>query len=242
MRNTASLNLRQLLGRPSFYLIVAAALFSTMLACKKKEAESKPIVTVQTAVVQKTDLVQTVESEAILYPVSQAAITPKVSAPVKRFYVNRGNHVKEGQLLAVLENSDLSAAAIENRGGLEQAQAAYSNATRSSLPEEWKKAELDASAAAQTLEAQQKLYFSREELFKQGALPRKELDQAGLALTQAREINSSPRKRNCNLLAASSWARRRNCITRRYAVPSAALSPIDRFMLAKPQPLAFRCS
>ena len=129
------------------------------------------------------------EIEATLYPINQAAITPKVSAPVRRFYVIRGDRVREGQLLAVLENNDLSAAAIENRGGLEQAQAAYSSATRATLPEEWKKAELDANASRQMLEAEQKLYTSREELYKQGALPRKDLDQAGVALTQARNQN-----------------------------------------------------
>jgi multidrug efflux pump subunit AcrA (membrane-fusion protein) len=167
-------------------LPLAFCLLLTVSACKKDEAESKPIVTVQTAMVANTDLVQTVESEATLYPVNQAAITPKVSAPVKQFYVDRGSRVKRGQLLAVLENSDLSAAAIENRGSLEQAQAAYSSATRATLPEEWKKAELDASASRQLLEAEQKLYSSREDLYHQGALPRKDLDQAALALTQAR--------------------------------------------------------
>ncbi len=166
--------------------LLAVAVLLSAAACKKDEAEAKPIVTVQTAVVQQTDLVQTVESEATLYPVNQAAITPKISAPVKQFYVNRGSRVNEGQLLAVLENSDLSASAIENRGTLEQARAAYSTATLASLPEEWKKAELDASAAKQLLDAEQKLYSSREELYKQGALPRKELDQAGVALTLAR--------------------------------------------------------
>jgi HlyD family secretion protein len=35
-------------------------------------------------------------------------------------------------------------------------------------------------------DAQQKVYDSRQELFKQGALPRKDLDQAGVSLTQAR--------------------------------------------------------
>ncbi len=35
-------------------------------------------------------------------------------------------------------------------------------------------------------DAQQKVYDSRQELFKQGALPRKDLDQAGVTLTQAR--------------------------------------------------------
>jgi HlyD family secretion protein len=190
MRNTGSMKILRISRRESLYLpLVIGSLFLAMTACKKNEAETKPVVTVQTAVVQQTDMVQTVESEATLYPINQAAITPKVSAPVKQFYANRGSRVKQGQLLAVLENRDLSAAAIENRGGLEQAQAAYSSATRSSLPEEWKKAELDASAARQVLEAEQKLYSSREDLYKQGALPRKELDQAGLALTQARNQN-----------------------------------------------------
>lgn len=167
--------------------LVLGVLFS--VGCKKEEGEVKPVVTVQAAVVQKIAMVQTVESEATLYPINQAAITPKVSAPVRRFYVNRGSRVREGQLLAVLENSDLSAAAVENRGGLEQAQAAYSSATRATLPEEWKKAELDANASRQMLEAEQKLYNSREELYKQGALPRKDLDQAGVALTQAHNQN-----------------------------------------------------
>lgn len=169
--------------------LLLGALLLSIDGCKKDEAGSKPVVTVQTAVAQKADLVQTVVSEATLYPINQAAITPKVSAPVKTFYVNRGSRVHQGQLLAVLENTDLSAAAIENRGGLEQAQAAYSNATNASLPEEWKKAELDAGAARQMLEAEQKLYSSRENLFQQGALPRKELDQSKLALTQARNQN-----------------------------------------------------
>jgi RND family efflux transporter MFP subunit len=35
-------------------------------------------------------------------------------------------------------------------------------------------------------DAQQKVYDSRQELFKQGAMPRKDLDQAGVSLTQAR--------------------------------------------------------
>jgi len=54
------------------------------------------------------------------------------------------------------------------------------------LPEEVQKAQGDTQAAKVTLEAEQKVYDSRQELYKQGALPRKELDQAGVALTQAR--------------------------------------------------------
>ena len=51
---------------------------------------------------------------------------------------------------------------------------------------ETQKATLDATAAKQTLEAQEKVYQSRKQLFEQGAMPRKELDQALVDVTQAR--------------------------------------------------------
>ena len=50
-----------------------------------------------------------VTADAVLYPRDQANIVPKISAPVRRFLVNRGDHVKQGQLLAELENRDLVA-------------------------------------------------------------------------------------------------------------------------------------
>src|SRR5262249_4258683 len=104
----------------------------------------------------------------------------------KKFLVNRGSHVRTGQLLAVLENRDLAAAAQENKGAYDQAQAAYETTTAADLPQEIQKAQLDVQAAKQQLDASQKVYGSRQELFQQGALPRKELNQAGSELTNAR--------------------------------------------------------
>jgi multidrug efflux pump subunit AcrA (membrane-fusion protein) len=135
-----------------------------------------------------------VNAEATIFPVAQSAITPKINAPVKKFYVVRGQKVREGQLLATLENRDLSAAAMDNKGAYEQAQAAYTTNVGATLPEETQKAELDVQTAQQELDAQQKLYSSREDLFKQGALPRKELDQAGVTLAQARSQYNIARK------------------------------------------------
>jgi RND family efflux transporter MFP subunit len=127
-----------------------------------------------------------VVAHGVLFPLQQAAITAKITAPVHKFYVNRGSKVHAGQLLAQLENRDLAASSEENKGNLEQAQAAYETTTGASLPEELQKAQLDVEAAKKMLEAQQKVFTSREELFQQGALPRKELDQSGVDLTQAK--------------------------------------------------------
>jgi RND family efflux transporter MFP subunit len=100
--------------------------------------------------------------------------------------VNRGSRVHRGQLLAVLENRDLAAAEIENKGAFEQAQATYGLETTSALPEEWQKAELDLRTAKEAYDAEQKVYGSRQVLFKQGALPRKELDASAVSLAQAK--------------------------------------------------------
>src|SRR6266852_4915494 len=154
--------------------------------CSKEDKEESATVSVQAATAQKADISRLVKAEATIFPVAQSAITPKINAPVKKFYVVRGQKVRQGQLLATLENRDLSAAAMDNQGAYEQAQAAYTTNVGATLPEETQKAELDVQTAQQELDAQQKLYSSREDLFKQGALPRKELDQAAVTLAQAR--------------------------------------------------------
>ena len=174
---------RAAVRRGAVAAVVAAALVST--ACSGSK-EKEPVVTVQTAVAKRTAIARMVTSEAVLYPLNQAAITPKISAPVHAFYVNRGSKVRSGQLLAVLENQDLAAAEMENKGVLEQAQAGYESSTAAGIPEGMQKAELDLEQTQKAFDAAQKVYQSRQELYRQGALPRKQLDEAGVALTQAR--------------------------------------------------------
>jgi multidrug efflux pump subunit AcrA (membrane-fusion protein) len=171
------------------------------VGCSKEAGEKEPVVPVQVASVQKTTLEHSISAEAVLFPLAQSAITPKIGAPVKTFYVRRGSPVHEGQLLAVLENRDLAAAAQDTKGTYDQAQATYEISTASDLPQEVQKAELDAQAAKKLLDAQQKVYDSRQELFQQGALPRKELDQSGVDLTQARNQYEMAEKHRDALMA-----------------------------------------
>lgn len=156
------------------------------VGCSSDKGDQQPVVTVQVAPVQKTTIEHTITTQAILFPRQQAAIVPKISAPVQKFLVKRGSPVHEGELLAVLENRDLTAAAQDTKGSYDQAQAVYETTTRASLPEEIKKAEADSQQAQQALDAQEKVYESRQQLFDQGALPRKELDQSRVDITTAR--------------------------------------------------------
>jgi HlyD family secretion protein len=158
-------------------------------------------VPVEVVSVKRTSIQRLITAEAVLYPLQQAALTPKVSAPVKKFYVKRGSRVHRGELLAVLENRDLAAAEEDSKGSYDQAQAVYETTTTTGLPEEIQKATLDAQAAQQLLEAQQKIYNSRQELYQQGAMPRKDLDQAGVDLTNARNQHEIAQKHLDALLA-----------------------------------------
>lgn len=165
-------------------LVAAAWLFCA--ACSSEKPAEPPTVSVQVAPVEKTTIQHVVEAQAILFPLQQAAIIPKISAPVQKFLVKRGSPVKQGQVLAVLENRDLSAAAQDSEGAYKQAQAVYETTTAANLPEEIRKAEADAQQAQQALDAQEKVFQSRQQLFEQGALPRKELDQSRVDIVQAR--------------------------------------------------------
>jgi HlyD family secretion protein len=175
-------------------LTALTVLLVSLSACSREPAAKEPIVPVQVAPVKKVTIQHTVVAEAILFPLAQSAIVPKISAPVKTFLVKRGSRVHEGELLAVLEHQDLAAAAADTKGTYDQAQAAYEISTGAELPAEMQKAQLETQATKQLLEAQQKVYDSRQELFQQGALPRKELDQAGVDLTQARNLHEMAQK------------------------------------------------
>jgi len=136
----------------------ASALIGIILVsgCRKgKEEEQAPVVTVDVAPVLLSQIQRTIRADGLLYPKQQAAIVPKVAAPIKRNAVQKGAKVKAGQLLVELENSDLAGAATESRAAYDLAEATYETTAKATVPQESQKAELDARAAKDALAAAQ---------------------------------------------------------------------------------------
>ena len=181
---------------PSVSFLALAVLASFAVAgCSSREgSESGPVVTVEVATAKRATIERHVTAEAILFPLHQAVITPKISTPVSKFYVDRGSHVHAGELLAELENHDLEGAAAESKGAYEQAEANYQNAIKAALPEELQKAELDAKETKEALNAAQKVYDARRSLYQQGAVAQRDLDDATVSLTQAENAYQIARK------------------------------------------------
>jgi multidrug efflux pump subunit AcrA (membrane-fusion protein) len=170
----------------NWFGIILLSICAGVSGCNKGEKEVQPVVAVQVAKAEPKSLTETIIADAVVFPIRQAAITSKVTAPIKKLYVQRGDRVHQGQLLATLENADIAASVTENRGGYEQAEAVHATATQAGIPEETRKAELDLQQAKENLDAQTKLLESRRLLFEQGALPRKDLDAANVSYTQAK--------------------------------------------------------
>src|SRR3954468_12655605 len=176
-------------ARPAIALRIllasVAALPMFLIAGCQKEPTPAVEVTVQAEHPEQGTISEHISVDAILSPLAQAAIEPKITAPVKKFYVQRGAKVKEGELLAVLENADLTAAALDNKGTYMAAQASYETATKAQVPEDVQKAELDFAQAKANLDLNQSIVKGRTQLFAEGAIPGRDLDTAQAALVQA---------------------------------------------------------
>ena len=169
--------------------LLALAMLSGCGKTKEKEAEAAEAPTpvlVETAVLGAID--HMVVADAVLYPLNQANVTPKISAPVKRVLVNRGDRVKAGQVVAELESGDLVAAANESRSQYEQSQATYQMVIGAAIPEDRTKAQADLQSAQQAYEAAKTLYNNRVALVKEGALAQKLADDAKVSMVQAQSL------------------------------------------------------
>ena len=164
-------------------LTAAACLLS---GCKKTDTVEASEVTVQAEAAAIKPLTESVTAESVLAPQAQAAIVPKISAPIKAFFVQRGTHVSQGQLLATLEHADLDAAVRDSHGAMKQADATYITTTRAGVVEDLQKARLDLAQAKANLDVAQSVFNSRQNLMKEGAAPRRDFETAEAALVQAK--------------------------------------------------------
>ena len=170
---------------PKFVCALAAAV-CLLSGCKKADTVEASEVTVQAEKAAVKPLTESISAESVLTPQAQAAIVPKISAPVREFYVQRGAHVAQGQLLATLEHADLDAAVRDSHGALKQADATYVTTTKAGVIEDLQKARLDLAQAKANLESQQNVVNARENLLKEGAVPRRDFETAQAGLVQAK--------------------------------------------------------
>src|SRR5712691_2479173 len=165
--------------------IISGLLLSACRSAPKEDVVA-PVVTVDVAPVLNAQIQRVIRTQALIYPLQQAAIASKISAPIKKIYVEKGAAVRAGQLLVELENQDIVGALKESQAAKALAEATFETTARATVPEEIQKAELDVQAAKTALDAQQAIFDSRQTLYKEGAIAQKDVNDAQVSVTQAR--------------------------------------------------------
>ena len=172
-------------------------------------SSAEPVVNVETTHAKVQSIQNVVSVQGILFPIHQASLAPKITAPVRKFFVNRGSRVHRGELLALLENEDLAAGVVSAEGSYDQAKATYASTTSSTLPEEIQTAKLNLEDTKTGLQAQQQLYESESKLYQEGAIARKQVDAAQVALTAAKSAYQTAEKHLQNLQASGAAEQQR---------------------------------
>lgn len=176
-------------------MVAAAALLTCSITsgCKKRTADKDSNSTASAVSVQAEHptvgpISEEIPADAILTPLAQAALAPKISAPIRAEYVQRGAHVRKGQLLLTLEDRDLQGSALDSRGAVTSAQAAYTTAMQATIPEDVQKAQLDVDQAKANLEVANRTAEERKRLLAQGAIAGRDVDTAIAAAVQAQAM------------------------------------------------------
>ena len=123
------------------------------------------------AKVEKGDLAKSVVATGEITPITKVEIKSKASGIVKRLYVDAGDRVKKGQLLAELDKEEIQARVAQARAQLEASEAS-SNGTRADLD----RAKVDAEGPDVPL--LKRAYERAQGMAKEGVVSASALDDA----------------------------------------------------------------
>jgi multidrug efflux pump subunit AcrA (membrane-fusion protein) len=176
-------------------LVAVAAIVAVVLILRGRKAakgegeteEANVVVSVKVAKAEKQPIAQQVTALGTVFPRDTAQVSPKISAQIKQMPLWKNRVVHAGDVLAVLESSDLQAQRNEAAGALNEARAAARSVETGTIPQnnaQDQKALRDARAAADNA---RRVYERRQALYNAGGISKKDLEASQLDLTKAED-------------------------------------------------------
>jgi HlyD family secretion protein len=166
-------------------LILAICLL--MAGCATQEENTPaPVVDVKTAQAALGDVEHSVSAPATIFPKQQANVASRLTAPIRRLLVQKGDEVKAGQVLVELEDRDLIAQRDEAAAAAADADASLQKIISGTLPTDIERARGEVTNTEASLNQAQKVYDRRLELYNQGAIPNRDLLTSETELAQAK--------------------------------------------------------
>ncbi len=180
-------------------IVLALSVFALAGCRSHEDAPPRPVVAVKVAKAEVADVKSTVRAPAFVFPREQANIGSRVTAPIRKLLVRKGDKVEAGQLLAQLDNRDMLAQRDEAAAAVTDAEANLQRVTSGTIPTDIERARGQLASTEAGLNQAEKLYERRRQLFEQGAIPQRDLLLSETELSQAK-ANHEVAKRTLDLL------------------------------------------
>ncbi|MEL6136909.1 MAG: efflux RND transporter periplasmic adaptor subunit [Cyanobacteria bacterium J06628_6] len=180
--------LRWILALLAISVIGSAVLFVGIWRSRSSDYDVAEL----TVPVETTELTVRITASGEVEPFRTVNLSPQVGGIVQEIFVEQGDRVREGQVIARMDSDDLEAQRIQSRASLAEAQAQLTDVRQGTDIAQIAQSEANLSAVeAQVVEAQSRLIlaennFERDQnLYERGAISQLELDQS------ANEIRSA---------------------------------------------------
>src|SRR5579883_382490 len=184
-------------------VVVALLAIGTTLAYRKLNAATPVhVVQVQSPVAASSTGEQNILTvTGYIIAAHKIEVASKVNGRVAWIGVDKGDHVKAGQVLVRLEDDEYRAQVIQQKGNLEMLQAKLEEALHGSRPEEIAKARADVNQAKADLSDSKASLDRTKQLVEQGVLAKQQLDDAQAKYdADAAKVNSLQRTLDLSVL------------------------------------------
>lgn len=161
-----------------------------------------PVVSVETQPIQTQPIANTLELSGTIRPVDQATLSTRVMGRITQLSLEAGDRFRQGEVLAQVDVTDMTAQTSQAQSGVAQAQAelARSQATLSQLQAQ----QLEAEASLRLAEVNQR---RMAQLQAEGAVSQAQLDEANTRLDEAKARVAQTTAGNQQAQAAIAQAR-----------------------------------
>ncbi|MEN9224023.1 MAG: efflux RND transporter periplasmic adaptor subunit [Thermostichus sp. DRC_bins_24] len=138
-----------------------------------------------TVPVQVTDLTQRLRVSGQVQPIRQVNVSPRESGRLLELFVDQGDEVVEGQLLARMDYGDLTSGLLQAQARIQELQARLAELQAGERPQVIASAQARVDAAQSQVELAQTEFNRIQALVQEGVVARSELDQRLARLEQA---------------------------------------------------------
>jgi HlyD family secretion protein len=158
-------------------LVLVSAIAVGSKSMSQKRAESQPNIKELTAPVETQPLTVKVEASGTIEPIDTVNVSSEVAGRLAELYVDRGEQVKAGEVLARLDSSEQQAQLAQAEGRLAEAEAEYTKMLNGNRSEEINRAQAQLASAQARVDLSTKQLERNKFLAESGAIAQLDLDE-----------------------------------------------------------------